>query len=57
MAHELKILKRKNKLSYQFKLKDLNTLIYTTNRDKSQSIYNYLCFIRARMFPKNKLIY
>lgn len=32
MAHELKILKKKDKKSYQIKLKDLNTLIYTTDK-------------------------
>lgn len=57
MAHELKFLKKKDKLSYHFKLKDLNTLIYTTNKDTSPHIYDYLCFIRARMFPQNKIIF
>lgn len=32
MAHELKILKRKDKNSYKLRLKDLNALIYTTDK-------------------------
>ena len=32
MAHELKILKIKDKKSYQLKLKEINLLIYTTDK-------------------------
>jgi hypothetical protein len=31
-SHELKILKKKNKKSFQLSLKDINTLIYTTDK-------------------------
>lgn len=54
MAHELKILKKKNKKSFQLSLKDINTLIYTTDKKTNPSVYSYLCFLRARMLPHNK---
>jgi hypothetical protein len=54
MAHELKILKIKNKRSFQFRLREINTMIYTTDKDSNPHTYNYLCFLRARMTPGNK---
>ena len=57
MAHELKILKKKNKKSYKLTLKDLNSTIYTMGNHHPTNAYNYLCYIRARLYPKNKEIY
>lgn len=54
MAHELQILKIKDKRSNRLKLKEINTLIYTTDQSANPSLYNYLCFLRARLSPKNK---
>lgn len=57
MAHELKILKKKNKRSYQLQLKDINKMIYLTDPSNSQHVHDYLCFLRARMGGKNREIY
>lgn len=57
MAHELKVLKKKNKKSYKLTLKDLNSTIYTMGSHHPTNAYNYLCYIRARLYPKNKEIY
>ncbi len=57
MAHELKILKKKNKRSYQLRLKDINKMIYLTDPENSQQVHDYLCFLRARMVGKNMEIY
>lgn len=54
MAHELQILKVKDKRSTRLRLKEINTLIYTTDQNANPSLYNYLCFLRARMSSKNK---
>jgi len=32
-------------------------MIYTTNQDPHNDLYNYLCFIKARLDPKYKNIY
>jgi hypothetical protein len=47
-ATELKILKRKNKKSYNFTLKDLNKQIYIAEEEKNVALGNYLKWIRAR---------
>lgn len=57
MAHDLKILKIKNKRSYELKLKEINRYIYTTDKEANPHLFNYLCFLRARMIPKNAEIY
>lgn len=57
MAHELKILKKKDKKSYKMSLRDINSTIYTMGQNHPTNAYNYLCFIRSRMYPKNREIY
>ena len=37
-------------------LKELNEVIYTMGKGQITNAYNYLCFIRSRMYPKNKKI-
>ena len=57
MAHNLKILKKKDKKSYKLSLKELNSVIYTMGNHHPTNTYNYLCFIRSRLYPKNREIY
>jgi hypothetical protein len=57
MAHDLHILKKKNKKSYQLSPKDLNTMIYTTDRELNPALYSYLCFIKGRFATHNSEIY
>lgn len=57
MAHNLKILKKKDKKSFKMGLKEINSLIYTMGEEQTSSAYDYLCFIRSRLYPKNKEIY
>ena len=53
-ATELKILKKKNKKSFNFTLKDLNKQIYIAEEEKNFALGNYLKWIRARELPQNK---
>ena len=55
-AEELRILKKKDKKSFRFQLKDLNHLILGTNQDPNNHFYNYLCYMKARYRPENKKI-
>lgn len=55
-ATELKILKKKNKKSFNFTLKDLNKQIYIAEEEKNFALGNYLKWIRARELPQNKEI-
>ena len=55
--NQMKILKKKTKRSYSIKLKDINTVIYNTTPDSNNHFYNYLCWIRARYNPENKMIF
>ena len=56
MAHELKILKKKDKRSFKLELKDINEVIYAMSGSQATNAYKYMCYIRSRMYPSNKEI-
>jgi hypothetical protein len=47
-ATDLKILKKKNKKSFNFTLKELNKQIYLAEQEQNVALGNYLKWIRAR---------
>lgn len=55
-AHELKLLKIKNKKSFELSLKEIYDRIDQAESDNSQHYADYLRFIAARFEPDNKRI-
>lgn len=53
-ADKLKILKKKDKKSFQLKLKEVDSMLMDGNTIPDSNYFNYLAFIRARLNPQWK---